>query len=135
MRILVATKEGQGQRRNDFCHAREGEIVVFGSECDGETVDGSCGCRRAMVGSLSLKSTTTMKVVDMPHAEFRIRTAIRRRMERGGWDKLMTPEEIAEEVEADARELLRLAAAFPVGMIVERRGNQFQERRVMALAA
>jgi len=29
---------------------------------------------------------------------------------------------------ADARDLASLAEAFPVGMIVEKRGTQFQER-------
>ena len=41
MRFLVATKETQGQRKNDFSHAREGELVKFGFECDGEEVDGN----------------------------------------------------------------------------------------------
>ena len=64
MKILVATKEGQGQRKNDFCWAEEGEVVKFPSECDRETVDGRCGCRRSMSGANSLKGTKTMKVVE-----------------------------------------------------------------------
>ena len=41
MKILVATKETQGNRKNDFCFCDEEEIVKAGMECDGESVDGS----------------------------------------------------------------------------------------------
>ena len=50
MKVLVGTKETQGQRSNDFSWAEDGELVMFGSECDREDVDGTCGCRRAMSG-------------------------------------------------------------------------------------
>ncbi len=47
MKVLTATTKTQGARKNDFCFCDEGEMVMLGSECDGETADGSCGCKRA----------------------------------------------------------------------------------------
>ena len=49
MKVLVATRNTQGQRGNDFCFVPEGEIVAFpAAECTGEKIDGSCGCRRSV---------------------------------------------------------------------------------------
>lgn len=50
MKVMVATREGQGFRENDFSWTKENELVGFTSECDGETIDGNCGCRRSMSG-------------------------------------------------------------------------------------
>ena len=57
MKMLVATKETQGKRRNDFCWATEGELVRFAFQCDGEAVDGRCGCRRSFCGLDSHKAS------------------------------------------------------------------------------
>ena len=51
MKLLVATTKTQGQRKNDFCWVPEDEIVQFAFVCDGEKIDGSCGCRRSMSGT------------------------------------------------------------------------------------
>ena len=40
MLFLVGTKETQGKRKNDFSWTTDGEPVMYGSECDGEKVDG-----------------------------------------------------------------------------------------------
>src|SRR3990172_8245236 len=65
VKVLVATAETQGERSNDFCHTVEGELVTWPAlECSGESVDGGCGCRRALCGVGSLKATTTAKVVE-----------------------------------------------------------------------
>ena len=65
MNVLVATHELQGQRKNDFSHTWDGEIVRFQFECAGEKVDGPCGCRRSMAGTDTAHATTTMKIIDM----------------------------------------------------------------------
>ena len=57
MKILVGTTETQGRRKNDFCYTKEGEVLCFHLECDGETVDGSCGCKRSMSGVDTNKAT------------------------------------------------------------------------------
>ena len=130
MKVLVATKETQGFRNNDFGHATPGELVKFAFECDGETVDGKCGCRRSMAGVDSGKATTTVKVVEMnispdDYAQRIIDSDI-----AAGWGA-GTGEEVAdfcEAVKASAMDLLRIAADFKVGMVLEKRGNTFRER-------
>ena len=47
MKILVATKKGQGSRLSDFHFCEELEILRGGMvECHDEHVDGRCGCKR-----------------------------------------------------------------------------------------
>jgi hypothetical protein len=51
MLMLVATKQTQGQRRNDFSWTREGELVNITGACDSDhDPDGHCGCKRAFTG-------------------------------------------------------------------------------------
>ncbi len=131
MKILVATKETQKQRSNDFCFADEGEAVCFGSECDGEAVDGKCGCRRAMIGVLSGKPTTTMKVVDRDNYTVdMLKDAIHASLSSRGWIKEGDgDEEWAKDfVHSQVEDLVRIGGAFKVGDIVEKRGNGFRQR-------
>lgn len=123
MRVLVATKRFQGRRRNDFSYTREGELVKFCLECDGEEVDGNCGCRRSMSGVDTLLATTTFEVVERPRltkAAFVKKLAASEK--KAGWK--MT----AAEVRKGATELLRLAEAFPQGVVLEKRGDTIQAR-------
>jgi len=122
MKLLVATKEGQGKRANDFSHAGEGEIVRFGMECDGEEVDGGCGCRRSMCGMLSARATTTMKVDDLRIDIEKLTDLMAISLKLGGWDALVG------RAREEAEELVRLADKFPVGAIIEKRGDQIQTR-------
>ncbi len=128
MKVLVATSETRGQRKNDFGHATDGEIVTFGSECDGEPVDGSCGCRRAMVGVESRKATTTFKVVEMPDLTLEgLAEKVHDSLKAGGWSADDEPGRRSWAAD-DARELARLAGFFEVGTVVEKRGKKFQAR-------
>ncbi len=111
MRLFTATRLTQGQRENDFCWAEEDELVRFPFECDGESVDGGCGCRRSMAGICSNKATTTFKVVEL---------AI-------GKEVLQFVTRIPDE-ELDA--LLDAAASFPIGAVCEKRGDHIQQRRM-----
>lgn len=129
MKVLVATKTAQGMRKNDFCHATEDELVMFGSECDGEKVDGKCGCRRALVGVTSACATTTFKIVERADlTPEKLHVEIREALRRGGWitdtDAADWEGAIAEQVD----NLTRCAEAAPVGTIVEKRGHNFQVR-------
>lgn len=125
MKVFVATKRGQGIRKNDFCHAAEGEPVKFVFECDGETVDGVCGCKRSMGGVKSHKATTTMEVLDFDDmTPERYARPLHISDTKGGW----TPSE--EESKSEAEELARLAASFDGGALVEKRGNAFRERKM-----
>ena len=129
MKILVATNEGQGQRKNDFCFANQHEPVGFPSECDNQRVDGRCGCRRSMAGMITLKSTTTMTVIEDPNVTPEsLKESLRTMMITGEWDKHLSPADLQAIIDEDAGILINLANTFEVGAIVERRGDQFQTR-------
>lgn len=127
MRLLVATKETQGQRKNDFCWVPEGEIVHFGFECDSETIDGHCGCKRAMVGISNNKATTTMKVEEVKNfSREQLLEELTNYYVRAWELSSVSALKIAEEEVGD---LLDLVAQFPVGSVIEKRGDDFWVRR------
>lgn len=135
MKLFVATQETQGKRKNDFCWVPEGEPLRFGSECDFETVDGNCGCRRSLSGMKCHKATTTFKVIDDPSITIdEYCNMIKNSLVSGGWGQFNTTEDMDTWANTDARELARLASLFPVGAILERRGDDFNVRRVPAEA-
>lgn len=127
MKVLVATSKGQGGRRNDFMHATEGEPVGLSFECDGERVDGSCGCRRSFSGIDSRLATTTAEVVDLPvtREQFLARY-LKEQVAAWGLDADDPEERLL--VEAECEELLSIAGAMPLGAIVEKRGAAVQTR-------
>src|SRR5947209_1126911 len=68
MKLLTATREGQGDRDGDFCFAVEGELVILGGMCAtdrADPVNGQCGCGRAFAGLASRRATTTASVRDL----------------------------------------------------------------------
>ena len=113
MKILVATKETQGKRKNDFCFCNAGDIVMFGMECDGEGIDSSCGCKRSMVGVSNRKATTTMKVADVAVSKREFVSILRKSLKGGGWSR--DTQDLDEQC---ADELISLASSFEVGDIV-----------------
>lgn len=126
IKVFVATKETQGDRDNDFFWSKEGELVLLPFECDGEEIDGGCGCRRCMSGFESFKSTTTFKVKSLSRSpEWYIR-AVRQALQKAGWLKMGVSEKEARNM---ARELLRKAHEYPEGTVLERRGNEMNVRR------
>ncbi len=129
MKIFVATSETQGTRANDFCFTTEGEIVRLGFECDGETVDGACGCRRSLFGVRSRKATTTFKVVEMEIDEAELAAEIFVSMKEAGWVLEGNWDFWRAGAAREARELLRDAASFEIGDVVERRGAVYRCRR------
>jgi len=36
MKVLIETKDKQGERDNDFCFTKDNELVKFSSECNNE---------------------------------------------------------------------------------------------------
>jgi hypothetical protein len=130
MKILVATKKGQGLRKNDFSWAEEGELVNFGSECDGESVDGGCGCRRSLSGLKTHKATTTVLVVDKKMTTKKLAEEILKSLVAGGWYDSPKNEQAKKHAEEDAQELSRIANFFRVGAVLERRGQGTRERIV-----
>jgi hypothetical protein len=126
MRVLVATTETQGQRKNDFFNADEGELVHFGSECDGEDVDGSCGCRRCMSGLDTAKATTTFKIVEMDMTEEDL-TAKLATFYHDKWH--IEGSEANELAVEEVSDLNSIVATFDIGEVLEKRGNSIQSRR------
>jgi hypothetical protein len=138
LRVLVATHVGQGLRSNDYCWTVEGELVLFGMECgsDRDDIDGRCGCRRAMAGAASSKATTTFRVavVDMTFDQYR--EAIRASLERGGWISSASDAVECDDaafVDQMVTELLDTARDFPVGAILEKRGDVIRLRAVQQI--
>ena len=127
MLFLVGTKETQGKRKNDFSWTTDGEPVMFGSECDGEKVDGKCGCKRAMSGVTSAKATTTMKVADVSEDVIRA-GMVNHLVKNWSFDEA----EATEFVNEDIKELHRIAEYFGEGTVLERRGRKFGERKAHA---
>lgn len=129
MKVLVATKETQGKRENDFCFVPEGEMVHFSMECGGEQIDGTCGCRRSMGGLVTHTGTTTMKVVEMDIDRGDYRQKLKEGLVSEGWITEDTPDHVDDDlVEADLNALLLAADGFDAGMVIEKRGNTFRER-------
>jgi hypothetical protein len=122
MKILVATTKTQGTRKNDFCHVPEAEPVMFGFECDGEAIDGGCGCRRSMVGIGCRQGTTTVLVSECAGDKAWLAEAFGRSLRQAGFKP--EPQEVTQTVEA----VLDVAAHFATGTVLERRGNAFRVR-------
>ncbi len=122
MKILVATTEGQGVRADDFFFAHEGDIVII-SDCD--HLHEGCGCQRSTVGGRSGKGTTTMMVVetDLTPAQFRreIIDANKEYILLGIQESVFTAQAVA---------LLQLAKELPLGVVIERDGEDFRARAI-----
>lgn len=131
MKVLVATKETQGNRKNDFSWATEGELVNFPSlVCDRESVDGKCGCKRSMCGVESLKATTTIRVSDEDMSEADLKEALLKMLKKSGWAKHMKKAELESSITADATELIKLANSFHIDDVLEIRGSKFSCRKL-----
>ncbi len=125
-KYLVATKEKQGKRSNDFSYADEGHIATFGSMCDGATVDDKCGCKRAMVTPSNAKATTTVKVVEFTQKQ-----------QEQAFDEILNhyqkdwgfPKEQATKMTVDElHQNMNIARGFDLGSVLEIRGNKVQTR-------
>jgi hypothetical protein len=128
MKVLVVTRTAQGRRLNDFCHAEEGELACFGSECSSGEADDACGCHRSFIGMKTRKGTTTAVVVDRPDlTQEDLEREVRVSLDRSGFLSLLA-EEAEATVREEAAELARLAAQFTVGAVLEKRGDAVQVR-------
>jgi hypothetical protein len=129
MAVLVVTNRTQGARTNDFLsvNATLGELVDITSPCDSDRgePDGGCGCSRSFTDLASRYCTTTAEVVEreltMPHyVQAHLASLV-----RAGQPEDATTRAWAAEA---AQDLARIASAFTVGTVVERRGDLIQER-------
>jgi hypothetical protein len=126
VKVLVATKERQGERHDDYSWAVEGELVYVPAEqCDCP----DCGCSLGFAGMGSGQATTTALVVERLDLTLNdLSTALSDSLERqgvlsGGWND--------GDEEAFRRLFQRLlvsASHFPVGSILERNGHILHRR-------
>ncbi len=130
---LISTKDSQGVRRSDFSWADEGEVVYFSWVCDRDAnnpnPDGGCGCGRSMVGALTGKATTTFKVAEWTGTVDQYVHHILGAMQDSGWIRSDTDKEAIAEWTENAKEVLRIAGLFPIGTVLEKRGEAIAERR------
>jgi hypothetical protein len=123
---FVSTHRTQGQRTNDFNNIPETEIVDLCSLTHEDPNDPYCGCARSFVGITSRQTTTTAEITesDMTPVEFIGRF-------HAGLVAMGLPDtpDLRADAANTATELLRLAAEWPVGTVVERRGHQIRVRR------
>lgn len=144
MRVLVATNELQGHRRDDYAHTVEGELVVAEvAEC----ANPGCGCDRGFPGLASSQATTTAIVVDLPHiTPDDLYTVVADWLDRSGWSDLFRSadqadnhftsefDDVEEMIDAIVDEHLETIAtvcdSFAVGTIVERSGTMIRARAI-----
>ena len=124
MKVMVCTKTGQGKRKSDFSWTEEGELAYFGFTCDGEKLDGGCGCERSFCGMDSHKAGTTAKIVELPITTKDFIDKYRASDKKAGWNQ------DEKDLKGDCIELLRIANSFPVCSIIEKRGNKIQIRKL-----
>ena len=130
LKVFVSTNETQGQRTNDFNFVPEGELLMFGMmTCSNEQADDSCGRTRSMSGTLTHLATTTMKVVEY-NGEESLADRILTSLKESGWIGSMYEQAglVSVNPYAIAKRILKAAAPFKVGAIVEYRDGQFTER-------
>lgn len=118
MKLLVSTRETQGQRCNDFCMAPEGEIVTYGIN-DSE-----------MVGVSSLEGTTTFKVIEKDMTIEDLASIFVEHLIKAEW-KDAPSKDLLRIAESDAYAILRVSDKFPEGSVLERRNHKFSARRMV----
>lgn len=127
MRYIVATKETQGQRDNDFSFTTEGELVKLGFECDHyEDPDDECGCGRSLVGMDSSKGTTTMKIVEVDLTSEEILQKLIESEKISGW---ALDDEFINNLRKQVEFISHIASLKPLGTVYEKRGHIFQARK------
>ncbi|MFJ9782568.1 hypothetical protein ACIRSS_23505 [Amycolatopsis sp. NPDC101161] len=126
LKYFVSTHRTQGERDNDSNTVPGTELVDIPGKSHEDPDDTYCACARSFVGFISGQATTTAEVAesDMTPVEY-IRGFHAKQIALGFKD---TPALHASATN-DAVHLLLLAACWPVGIVVERRGDEICVRR------
>ena len=114
MKVLIATRELQGDREDDFSRTVDGELVYDSGPClrVRQGADWLCECAIAFRGVASGELTTTAIVADLPLRPLEYERAFRDGFRRHGHCA-----DCARKASHAAR---TLAMRWPVGTIVER---------------
>jgi hypothetical protein len=130
VKVLVATSLTQGQRENDYHHATDGELVWIQDPCATDRLreEPSCGCGRGFAGLQSHRATTTALVTEIDGLDFDgYIEALRKGLISGGW-----PGDWAGE---EACMLQGFASQWPLGAVIERDLDEFDQRAVVGKTA
>lgn len=121
MHVLVATRRTQRQRRGDYSHAIDGELVTLPlAECDWGDDASFREHARYFVGIESARETTTAEVVELDVTDDVIAGYIGEALSRQtAWD----PDTLAAVTLQLATEMLDIADQFPSGTVIEKRGT------------
>ena len=131
MKIFVATEQTQGDLADDFCHAREGEIVTISDEHESDRECGACPCCRSVVGIETGNRTTTFKVAE---SELTVGEYISHVVEFLLHNDLSrTVDDAPAKASHICNYLLDMAARFPIGAVLHRRGEKWFQRMVEIL--
>jgi hypothetical protein len=128
LKVLVATKQTQGQRKNDFCHVPEEELVRFGFACDRDADDpnGSCGCNRSLIGFDCQKATTTFRIMSIAMTKERYIAEYLLSLGKV-WDTLGS--NLIADLIDDTNRLLKVADYHREGAVLEYRAGEFALRK------
>lgn len=124
MRLLTATRQGQGERPNDYCFVIEGELVLAQEPCatDRQNPDGGCGCGRAFVGLSSHRATTTTLVRELDFTPGDVSLAVSSYFAAGGGGpEVFGQREFTAMVEEETDLLMTMGRACDAGELVGRR--------------
>ena len=126
VKVLVATKERQGDRHDDYAWAVDGEFVYVPADtCDCP----GCGCGRGFAGMASSRATTTALVVERHDLGLSdLSDALSDSLERQGWISAASTADDDELFRQLFQRLLVSASHFPVGSIIEREGHLLKRR-------
>lgn len=120
MKVLVATRETQGERDDDFYFTVDGELVtpVVIACAHGD----ECSCRRGFPGLASGRATTTARVAELPEFTLvQLWQALSDSLERQGWLRLFPdPDERDEFVAQHVRTIRLVCDTLPEGSVVRR---------------
>lgn len=125
MKVLVATRETQGENPGDFYWCMDGELVTeplitCSRGC-------SCGCTRSWTGMETRRSTTTALVIERAElTPTRWSEAMLASLQRAGFRSVFS----AHEVRTTVKRAADMIADVPVGSIVSINDGQVSVRRV-----
>jgi hypothetical protein len=125
LKYLVSTHRTQGERDNDSNSVPDTELVDIPGKSHDNPDDPTCGCARSFVGFDSRQATTTAEIVESDMTPMQYIGRFHAMLLAIGFPN--TPQ-LRADAANDATELLRLAAQWPVGTVVERRGDEIRVR-------
>jgi hypothetical protein len=125
MHVMVVTRRTQGQSETDYMWAVPGELAFLPVvECDWGTPASFRRGARYFLGLESGGATTTAQVVDMDVASHDVVTYVEEKLATAGWTTSARSREALRMV----TEMLSIAACFPAGAVIEKRGRDIRQR-------